>query len=301
VAAWLVLALVGVDARGDFINPGYDLFETDPNTTIANAPAALGGAQVHFQGVPFIPGTDVDTIVERTGPSLPSGGTGLINIRLDALFLKSTTTMTYTGIGPADLYATRNFLGIPGIPEPIALGTPRLGSLDVLLHNDGGPGLGGGTFNLSSGGAAGLPVDVDLIFTKPGGNPNVAADRLFVTTDSFTFNRTVDLSGNPTVAPWSHTPRFDDAHALAGLVLPQLANAGNFYPGVSPGPAFIPGGINGIQVSPAGSKFGYADEESAQRRHGVFPGQTSEPGALILFGTGLAITLGYARVRRAAG
>jgi hypothetical protein len=262
----LVLALLagftfGIEeARAGVIAAGYDLFGTDPSTTFVT----IGGTPIPLKGVPFIAHTDVDTAVERIGATIPAGGLGSFQIRLVELYLESQTTHTYAGIGAADLYVTRNFLNLPGIPQPDALPAPPLGTLTILTHNDGLGVAGGGTFSST------LPVIVDLIFTKPGGNPNNPSDILASQVD--------DATNDPfsSTGTWSHTPRFDDPHPRAPSPLNQ---AGNFYPGVDP--------------TTLGKIL--TGEQAMLAAHGVLPGQAEmpEPSALILSSTGALLGLGY--------
>jgi hypothetical protein len=270
--ASLTLALVGAVlvgltagtgiAKADPIGPGFDLFETIPGDTSVTLP---GIGPVPLTGVPFFGGTTVDTVVERlTG--LPSGGVGPIQIRLDELFLRSVAPVNLPGVGPADLYATRNFFGIPGIPEPIPLGTPPVGTLTVQAHIDGGPGVGGGTFVTTA-----LPVNVDLIFTRVGGDPNNPADRLLTTTGDFT---NPPLTGG--LSLWTHTPPPDDPHPF---VPSPFSEAGEFYAGISPGPPFADGFPN---PPPAGTRLPIL-ESRPDDLHGTVAGMIPEPSSLVLF------------------
>jgi len=266
-ALTVLLSLRNGTANGGELTAGFDLFHTDPATTSTS----VGGLLVHLKGVNFVPGTDIDTIVQRGTPTpnpIPSGGLGTFPIQLNELFLMSVAPQNYTGVGTADLYVTRNdFPGTFSIPVYDALGAAPTGLLRILTHDDSLGVGGGGTFSSS------LPVVVDLIFTKVGGNPFNSSDVLA--------HQTEDLSNDPLMATgvWSHTPRADDPHPF--LPAP-FSEAGHFYPGVDPTTL-------GKVLTP---------EEARLAAHGVLPGQTPEPGTWIMaFAAGLIVP-GYVRWHR---
>jgi hypothetical protein len=207
------------------IEPGFDLFHTLPGTYVP----LPGIGNVDLEGVPIGPG-NTDTIVQRkTG--LPDFATGLIDIELVALFLKSVDPILDLGpLNPlfagqsADLYATVNapsnddgvhweqLSGIPvyepdpttGLPLPSSLGTINVTSHDHVGDDD--------TFNSNFDVNGG--VWADLIFTTVGGDPSNIGDVLFHT------HQSIPLSSIGST--WSHTPPPNDQH---NAVYP----AGNFY------------------------------------------------------------------------
>jgi hypothetical protein len=141
------------------INPGFDLFATDSPGTSATFTSPPFGV-VNFVGVPLEPGLgNTDTIIQRTGPTIPSGGTGTFNIELVSLFLMSTAPVNIGG-NFFDLYAVINKNGlIPGLPQPDPL-PPSIGTLTIQTNSGAG-----GTFNSF------FDVFVDIELTLPGHDP----------------------------------------------------------------------------------------------------------------------------------
>ena len=235
---------------------GFDLFATDPSISSVTIPAGtlpgqLAAISIPIRGIPILPLTDVDTIVERQNAvAIPSGGVGAIPIELVALYLGSQSSMVYPAIGPADLYVTLNQLGLPGIPQPIPR-PPSAGTYTITLHNDLLGSGGGGTFSAS------LNTFVDLVFTVPGGDPNVPADQLVTgTSDAFG----VSFGGI-----WSHTPGPDDPHTVS-------FPAAGFFPGVDP--------VTGAET--------VILEQATPPTFGLLPAQTvPEPSTLVLLALGL--------------
>jgi hypothetical protein len=238
------------------MNPGFDLLTTPGGgTTFVTLPMGVG--RVDLLGVPILPGTDVDTIVQRTG-TLPPGGTGPLQIQLAALYLQSTMPVNIPGVGMAEVRATRNDVGLSGIPVRIPLGTAPTGTLNVQTHDDTLGPMGGGTF------ASTLPINVDLIFTRPGGDPTNPMDDVIPPT---TFAASL-LSG---VTPWSHTPP-------PGYPTDPRFPAGNFYPGVDP--------VTVMRQALIETSLSKGDPET----HLTFPaGAVPEPATLVLFGLGAGV------------
>jgi PEP-CTERM motif len=156
---------VGHTASADPIGPGFDLFHTLPGT-FANIPGI--GTVFFMGGPPVIPGTNVDTIVERLQgiDPFPVGGMGTIPIILRELSLESVTPVNVGGT-LFNVFAT-------------ALPDQTVGSM-TIFHTT----VEGGIF-IST-----LPVDALLTFMPVGGGMS------FSTTFSTTF-----MAG----CVWSHTP-----------------------------------------------------------------------------------------------
>jgi hypothetical protein len=192
-------------AFADEIDPGYDLFTTIAGPyTFAKVP---GFGTIRFKGVPVGPGT-VDTIVQRLNGinPFPVGDSGVIDIRLDVLSLESVAPVRLPGGTLADVYATINALPAlyPKLPQPDSL-SPSTGTMTVY---HGFP--DGGSYDAS------FSVNADLIFTKVGGNPDIAADRLFtMAAPSYTLDAVN--------SPWLDLPVPGDDRHTADLP------AGNFY------------------------------------------------------------------------
>lgn len=176
------------------IGPGFDLFNTPPFLS-----SFLG---FELMGGPIGPG-NTDTIVQRLG-ELPDGGTGTIPIELVALSLQSVNPVQL-GDSFFDVFVTINQLGLPGLPQPDLL-RPSQGVITVMSHD-----VDGGTFDSF------FDVFTDLIFTKPGGDPNDP-------------HQVVDhralqaLHLENTGADWSHTPP-------PGYPIDPNFPSGNFFPG----------------------------------------------------------------------
>jgi hypothetical protein len=156
----------GHTASADPIGPGFDLFTTLPGT-FANIPGI--GIVSFIGGPPVIPGTNVDTIVERLEgiDPFPVGGVGTIPIILRELSLQS--------VAPVNIGGT--FFNVFATELP----TQTLGSM-TIFHST----ADGGTFNST------LPVDALLTFIPVGGGTSFTA----------TFSTTLTSIG----CGWSHTP-----------------------------------------------------------------------------------------------
>jgi hypothetical protein len=203
LAAWLLITTVGLGFRsvawGVAIDPGFDLFATDPGTTFVKVDTDptpnVVLVDVPLKGVPIGPG-DTDTIVQRKG-SLAAAMNGPIPIELVALSLES--------VSPVNIGGTNFNLRILGGDMLIPQSSPD-GSMQVMDHPAVDLG-GGGTFTSI------LPVVANLIFTEVGNPAN-----------TFTMPFSDTLSGS---GIWGHTPRLDDPHN-------DQFPAGHFFPGVDP-------------------------------------------------------------------
>jgi len=163
--SWLTPVCVGVllvcgvlcggnTAVGDPINPGFDYFLTPPGGAFVD----LGSGPIPLEGVPlpnFVLGL-TDTVVARMDPGPPPGGTGIIDIELVALHLRSVGPVDIDGPGPAplgDLHITidasdrfytgssprpdgtgagPSFFNLPTVPNP-----PSIGLMEIM--HDPGP------------------------------------------------------------------------------------------------------------------------------------------------------------------
>jgi hypothetical protein len=153
-------------ALADPILPGFDLFATEPGT-FADIPNI--GRVLFMGGQPLIPGTNVDTIVERLQGIDPfpfPDGTGTIPIILRGLSLQSVAPVNIGGTF-FDVFATAALTQTPG-------------SMTVF-HTA----VDGGIF-IST-----LPINAVLTFTPVGGGAS------FTTTFSTTLM---------SACTWSHTP-----------------------------------------------------------------------------------------------
>ena len=167
VYAFVITIALGLchTASADPILPGFDLFATQPGT-FANIPGI--GVVFFMGGQPLIPGTNVDTIVERLQgiDPLPVGGMGTISIILRDLSLQS--------VAPVNIGGTFFDVFVTDLPQQ------ALGTMTVIHTN-----AAGGIFTSS------LPIEALLTFTPVGGG------------DSFTTIFSTTLMAN---CEWSHTP-----------------------------------------------------------------------------------------------
>ena len=204
------LALFGAPAMpasaGDFIAPGYDLFETGPGTSFRlDLPVEVAGApglspSVTFTGVPLgsyrfpefgeIPTRETDTIVRR----LTGGGLGSpIPIELLALQMRSVDA-------PVDLYVTLN----PVLPS---MGTIVPTSFDSS----------GGSFQ------AQLTVNYDVRLLSLDG-PVVLSNTVTFAADSL-FGRAPDIPRELTKAAENHV------HTVRPIDLDFPPLNSDFFPG----------------------------------------------------------------------
>jgi len=179
---------------------GYDLFQTGAGTSVDLSSLGLG--VVNLQGVAIQGSTgNTDTIIHRT-QSVPPGG-GKVAVNVYALFMKSTSPVTFKGQS-ADVYVTINNSGgaisQSTLPQPDAL-TASIGSVTVRTD---------GTFDSS------ITVNADLIFVKAGTSVGNQLNYLGHQAASST-----TLSS--TSSSWSST-------APAGYPAPSGLPSGGFYP-----------------------------------------------------------------------
>jgi hypothetical protein len=145
-------ALFALPLMASAQSAGYDLFQTGSGTSVDLSSAGVGVVQL--QGVPIQSSTgNSDTILHRT-QNVPTGG-GTVPINVNALFMKSTSSVTFKS-QPADVYVTINNSGgaisTSVLPQPDSL-SPSSGTLTVRTD---------GTFDSN------LTVNADIIFVKAG-------------------------------------------------------------------------------------------------------------------------------------
>ena len=148
----MIFLMMVFAASAAFGQGGYDLLQTGSGASIDLSSLGLG--VVPLQGVPIQSSTGTtDTIVHRT-QNIPSGG-GTVSANVTAVFMKSTSPVTYQGQS-ADVYVTINNSGgtisTSTLPQPDSL-SASTGSLTFRTD---------GTFDSS------LTVNADVIFVRAG-------------------------------------------------------------------------------------------------------------------------------------
>lgn len=147
-----ILALFAVSALASAQSAGYDLLQTGSGASINLSSVGLGN--VSLNGVPISGGTgNTDTIMHRT-QDVPQGG-GTVPLEVTALFMKSVSSVTYSGQS-VDVYVTINNSGgkvsTSVLPQPDSL-SGSTGTMTVRTD---------GTFDSS------FNVNADVIFVKAG-------------------------------------------------------------------------------------------------------------------------------------
>jgi hypothetical protein len=202
-AALVGLPLVGGTAFGLPIGPGFDYFLTPPG----GASVDLGMGPIPLTGVP-LPNMALgltDTVVARMDPGPPLGGTGIIDIELVALHLRSLAPVPTPG-GPADVHITidnsdnfwtgvhprprgngsgPSFFDLPTVPSPPSIGqmemthTPGGATMRACFGDD--PSCDGTGPLLGAGLGIGPPpptggIYASIFFVTPGGDPSNPTD-----------------------------------------------------------------------------------------------------------------------------
>lgn len=200
---------------------GYDLLQTGSGASIDLSSAGLG--TVPLQGVPIQSSLgSTDTIMHRTQDTV-GGGTTPLNVT--ALFMKSTSSVTFSG-QQVDVYVTLNnsagVISTSVLPQPDTL-TASSGSMTVRSD---------GTFDSS------ITVNADVIFVKAGTSVTNSANYVgHKPASSITLT-----SSNST---WSSTPP-------AGYPSSPSFPSGGFYPKpVHNGPHPVVPSTCNTTVSPA--------------------------------------------------
>lgn len=201
VSAALVggLSLGGSTAVADPILPGFDYFLTPAG----GAAVDLGFGPIPLEGVP-LPNMTLgltDTVVARMDPGPPEGGTGLIDIELVALHLKSVAPVDLTPVGGpplADLHITidasdrfftsgaggttphpdgtgsgPSYFDLPTLPAP-----PSIGNM-AMMH--GGPGVHTGADMKACFGTPGPSGTCDAMLSGFGVGLGVPGGGIFAT------------------------------------------------------------------------------------------------------------------------
>src|SRR5947209_18409167 len=102
-----LMIVVFATSMAAFAQGGYDLLQTGSGASIDRSSLGLGVVPLH--GVPIQTSTGTtDTIVHRT-QDIPSAG-GTVSANVTALFMKSTSPVTYQGQS-TDVYVTINNSG----------------------------------------------------------------------------------------------------------------------------------------------------------------------------------------------
>ena len=198
VAVLALLFCVSLPALAQ--SAGYDLLQTGSGASIDLTSAGLG--VVPLQGVP-IQGSlgSTDTIMHRP-QSVPSGG-GTVAVNVTALFMKSTSSVTYKNQS-TDVYVTINNSGgsisSSVLPQPDSLSAS---SGTVTVRTDG-------TFDSS------FSVNADVIFVKAGTSVTNS-------TNWIGHQPASGISLSSTNSTWSST-------APAGYPSSSTFPSGGFYP-----------------------------------------------------------------------
>jgi hypothetical protein len=179
-------------------SPGYDLFQTGSGSAVS----LPGIGSVPLQGVAIQGSTgNTDTMIHRT-QSVPPGG-GTVSVTVFALFMKSSSPVTFNGQS-ADVYVTINNTGgvisSSVIPQPDSLAGSN-GTVTVRPD---------GTFDSS------ITVNADVIFVKAGTSVSNPADWL-------AHQPAPPVTLTSTNSTWSTSPP-------AGYPGPSGFPSGGFYP-----------------------------------------------------------------------
>jgi hypothetical protein len=152
VLALLGLAILALPLLASAQTAGYDLLQTSTGTSIDLTRVGLGNVPLKGVAIEACTG-NTDTIMHRTA-DVPAGG-GSVPVEVTALFLKSTSSVTFGGQS-VDVYVTINNSGgtIPTtvLPQPDPV-SPSTGTLTVRTD---------GTFDSS------ITVNADVIFVRAG-------------------------------------------------------------------------------------------------------------------------------------
>jgi hypothetical protein len=241
----LVVSFSALPALSQIAQPGYDLFQTASGSSV-DLGTLVTPSTVDLVGVPIqtsVTGT-ADTIMYRPDAvpsSCASNPPCTINVNLYALFMVSSTPVTYQGTS-ADVYITVNASGgnisTSVLPQCDSLSSSS-GTL-TLTPNSAGT---SGTFNSS------INVNADVIIMKHGVSPSctakltsTAAPSITLTTTNSTFSTTAP-SGSPNVTA-------SEGRAVPGAgSLASTSSSSTSYPG-SGGIYFNPAHKNHL-VTPA--------------------------------------------------
>lgn len=193
--ALLVLCSLPLSAQ----TAGYDLLQTGSGAKVDLSSQGLGS--VSLQGVPIQPSTGTtDTIMHRTKDTV---GGGTTPVEVTALFMKSTSSVTFQG-QPVDVYITINNSGgtisTSVLPQPDTL-SASTGT--VTVRNDQ-------TFDSD------IAINADVIVVKAGTSVTNSAN--YVATKA-----APSIKLTSSASPWSSTPP-------AGYPSSASFPPGGFYP-----------------------------------------------------------------------
>jgi hypothetical protein len=157
----VLLFVVCLPAFGQVAGAGYDAFQTGSGASVDLTSMGLGPVNLQGVAIPSSSSTgslgNTDTIMYRP-QAIPAAG-GTVPVNLYALFMKSTSPVTYNNV-QADVYITVNNTGgvIPTttLPQPDTL-TPSTGTITVYPSTS--------TFDSS------ITVNADVIIVTTGSNP----------------------------------------------------------------------------------------------------------------------------------
>jgi len=165
---------------------GYDLLQTGSGAEIDLTSQGLGKVPLQGVAIQGITG-NADTIMHRT-QNMPAGG-GKVNVNVNALFMKSTSPVTFSHQS-ADVYVTINNSGgtIPTSVLPQPDNNLSASSGTVTIRTDG-------TFDSS------FTVNADVIFVKAGTSVTNSANYLGHQPASGVPLSTTNSSWTPTAPP----------------------------------------------------------------------------------------------------
>ena len=148
----LVLSILAASVFASAQTAGYDLLQTGSGASIDLSSVGLGN--VPLNGVPIQTSTgNTDTIMHRT-QDVPQGG-GTVPLEVTALFMKSASSVTFSG-QQVDVYVTINNSGgkvsTSVLPQPDTL-SASTGTMTIRTDD---------TFDSS------FSVNADVIFVKAG-------------------------------------------------------------------------------------------------------------------------------------
>src|SRR5438309_3271806 len=149
-AAVLLLSALPLSAQ----NAGYDLLQTGSGASIDLSSVGLGTVPLQGQTIDGSLG-NTDTIMHRTQNI--TGGNGSTPVEVTALFMKSTSSVTYNGQS-VDVYVTLNNSG--GKISTSVLPQPDTTSSSGTVTSSGTS--SGGTFDSN------ITVNADVIFVRAG-------------------------------------------------------------------------------------------------------------------------------------
>ncbi|HEX7286759.1 MAG TPA: hypothetical protein VF532_11300 [Candidatus Angelobacter sp.] len=243
VLALLGLVVLALPLHVSAQTAGFDLLQTSSGTSIDLTRIGLGIVPLKGVSIQTCTGT-TDTIMHRTA-DVPAGG-GSVPVEVTALFLKSTSSVTFSGQS-VDVYVTVNnsagVIATSVLPQPDPL-SPSTGTLTVRTD---------GTFDSS------ITVNADVIFVKAGTsvtNPanyvgHQKADPITLRSSNSSFKTTAP-AGYPSCQPFPSGGFFPfPVHTGAHPVTPSTC-------GPLPAPTPVPVGTQSASAKKGGTPSGAA-------------------------------------------